>query len=286
MLALQGDGDGEVEVCEQADRGPAVPGFPADDLPGVQAGVLLVELVILRDPPPGRCGGDQLGQRHRPGRPAPVIRTARRYNGAAAPAARCARPHAHREYRRWPTAASPSGNGGRPWSRTRCASGARRGRESAGSHGRGHGAARAGTDDVVSPDPQHVAHLALADAPAQLAAAVDLVAGHEGGADPQPVRAVQEIAGQLRLGGEQHLLRDPGQLAVLLISGAPFGQVQSPADQGVAAGCGEGQRDRHLAQRDPACGAAVLAGCASTIGRCCGRCGPRCPAASAIVQQL
>ena len=47
MLALQGDGDREVEVGEQADRGPAVPGLPADDLPGVQAGALLAELVIL-----------------------------------------------------------------------------------------------------------------------------------------------------------------------------------------------------------------------------------------------
>ena len=37
LLALDGDGDGEVDVGEQADRGPAVPGLPADDLPGVQA---------------------------------------------------------------------------------------------------------------------------------------------------------------------------------------------------------------------------------------------------------
>jgi len=28
-------GDGEVDVGEQADRGPAVPGFLADDLPGL-----------------------------------------------------------------------------------------------------------------------------------------------------------------------------------------------------------------------------------------------------------
>ena len=47
LLALHGDGDREVDVGEQADRGPAVPGPPADDLPGVQAGALLRELVIL-----------------------------------------------------------------------------------------------------------------------------------------------------------------------------------------------------------------------------------------------
>jgi hypothetical protein len=83
---------------------------------------------------------------------------------------------------------------------------------------------------------------------------------------PRPCARVQEIAGQLRLGGEQRLLPDPSQLAVLLIRSAPFGQGQSPADQGVATGCSEGQRDRHLAQRGPACGAAVLAGRASAIG--------------------
>ena len=49
LLALDGDGDGEVDVGEQADRGPAVPGFPADDLSGVQAGALLGELVIFFD---------------------------------------------------------------------------------------------------------------------------------------------------------------------------------------------------------------------------------------------
>jgi hypothetical protein len=49
LLALQGGGDGGVDVGEQADRGPAVPGFPADDLAGVQAGGLLGELVIFFD---------------------------------------------------------------------------------------------------------------------------------------------------------------------------------------------------------------------------------------------
>ena len=86
--------------------------------------------------------------------------------------------------------------------------------------GGGHGAARAGGQDVVGADRHHIAHPALADAAAQLTAAVHFIAGHEGGADPQRVRAVQQGAGQLRLGGEHHLLRDAGQLAVFLISGA------------------------------------------------------------------
>jgi len=49
VLALHGDGDREVDVGEQADRGPAVPGLPASDLPGVQASHLLAELVIFLD---------------------------------------------------------------------------------------------------------------------------------------------------------------------------------------------------------------------------------------------
>ena len=49
VLVLQGYRDREVEVGEQAERGPAVPGLPADHLPGVQAGGLLAELVIFFD---------------------------------------------------------------------------------------------------------------------------------------------------------------------------------------------------------------------------------------------
>ena len=120
---------------------------------------------------------------------------------------------------------------------------------------------------MIGADRQHIAHFALVDAPAQLTAAVDFIAGYEGGADPQAVRAVQQGIGQLRLGGEHHLLRDAGQLAVLLISGAAFGQVQSPADQRMPAAGGIGQGDRHLAQRNTAHGAAVLAGRAGRVRR-------------------
>jgi hypothetical protein len=61
LLALQSHGDGEVDVGEQAERGPAVPGLPADDLPGVQAGGLLGELMIFLDAPAGDRDGDQPG---------------------------------------------------------------------------------------------------------------------------------------------------------------------------------------------------------------------------------
>jgi hypothetical protein len=46
LLALHGDGD-EVDIGEQADRGPAMPRLPADDLPGVQADGLLGKLMIF-----------------------------------------------------------------------------------------------------------------------------------------------------------------------------------------------------------------------------------------------
>jgi hypothetical protein len=136
----------------------------------------------------------------------------------------------------------------------------------ASSGGGGHGAAGADRNGVVGADRHHIAHPAPADAAAQLTAAVHFIACHEGGADPPRARALQQALGQLRLGGEQHLLRDPGQLAVLLIGGAALGQVQSPADQRVPAPGGVGQGDRHLAQRDPAHGAGVLAGCAGAVG--------------------
>ena len=77
----------------------------------------------------------------------------------------------------------------------------------------------------------------------------------------------QEGGSQLRLGGEQHLLRHAGQLTVLLISRARLGQVQGPADQRMPAAAGIGHGDRHLAQRDTAHGAAVLPGRAGTVGR-------------------
>ena len=102
---------------------------------------------------------------------------------------------------------------------------------------------------------------------AQLTAAVYLVSGHEGGADPQRLRMFQEGGSQLRLGGEQYLLRHAGQLAVPLIGGAPLGQVQRAPDQRVPAAGGIGHGDRHLAQRDAAQGAAVLAGRAGAVGR-------------------
>jgi hypothetical protein len=120
---------------------------------------------------------------------------------------------------------------------------------------------------VVGADRHHIAHPALADAAAQRAATVHFIAGHEGGMGPQELRAVQQGAGQLWLGGERHLLRDAGQLAVLLIRGARLGQVQSPADQRMPAAGGIGQGDRHLAQRNTPHRAAVLAGRAHGLGR-------------------
>ena len=120
---------------------------------------------------------------------------------------------------------------------------------------------------MVGADRHHITHPASADTTAQLTAAVDLITDRESGADPGRVRTFQQPVGQLRLGGEQHLLRDAGQLAVFLIGGAPLRQVQSPVDQRMPAAGGIGQGNRHLAQRDAARRAVVLAGRAGRIGR-------------------
>jgi hypothetical protein len=80
------------------------------------------------------------------------------------------------------------------------------------------------------------------------------------------VGAVQQAVGQLRLGGEHHLLRDTGQVAVFLIPSAALRQVQCPADQRMPAAGGVGQGDRDLVQRDTAHRAAVLAGRPGRVG--------------------
>ena len=120
---------------------------------------------------------------------------------------------------------------------------------------------------MVGADGQHVSHAQGADRPAQVTPAVDFVAGHEGSADPALVRSLQQRPGQLRLSREHHLLGYPSQLTVLFVGRAFPGQVQRPADQRVATGCGEGQGDGDLAQRDPADGAGVLAGRADRADR-------------------
>jgi hypothetical protein len=113
---------------------------------------------------------------------------------------------------------------------------------------------------VVGADRQHVAGAALADALAQVKAAVDLVSGDEARADAAVVRLLQQIAGQLRLRREHDLVWDSGQLAALLVGGPVRGQVQGPADQRVPGRGRVGEGDRDLAQGDAADGAAVLAG--------------------------
>jgi hypothetical protein len=83
---------------------------------------------------------------------------------------------------------------------------------------------------------------------------------------PKEPYAFDRAAGQLRLGGEHHL-RNADQLAVLVVWGAPFGQLPSTAEQRMPAAGGTSQGDRHLAQRAIAHGAAVaLAGRASAVG--------------------
>jgi len=192
------------------------------------------------DPPAEDRHGDQLGQRGWPGCPAAVVRQCA---GVAVPPDQ---QHAvpvlvpgggvvagHFQHRPVVVAGAfgpvpgahplPGAGGDQP-----------------GGRGGGHGMARAGGEMMVGADRQHIAHAELADAAAQLAAAIHFVSGREGGTDPGRVRAFQQLTGQLRLGGERHLLRDAGQLAVFLIVGAPLGQVQRAAGQRVTAAGGIG----------------------------------------------
>ena len=120
---------------------------------------------------------------------------------------------------------------------------------------------------MTGADGQDVPHAQGAERPAQAAPAVHFVSGHEGGADAALVRSLQQRPGQFGLGREHHLPGHPGQFPVLLVGRAGLGQVQRPVDQGVAAGCGEGQGHGYLAQRDTARGAAVLAGRTHRIRR-------------------
>ena len=130
-----------------------------------------------------------------------------------------------------------------------------------------HGEAAAGGQHhrVVRADGQDVAGAALADACAQVKAAVDLVAGDEAGADAAVVGVLQQAAGQLRFRREHDVVRDSGQLAALLVGGPVRRQVQGPADQGVPGRGRAGQGDGDLAHRDAAEGAAVLAGRARAV---------------------
>ena len=84
------------------------------------------------NPPSGRRRWRSAGTAG-PGRVSSIgSTTACRYSGAAGPAARCALRRARRVYRRWSPPASPSRSDGCLWSLNRCASGARRERESCG----------------------------------------------------------------------------------------------------------------------------------------------------------
>ena len=120
-------------------------------------------------------------------------------------------------------------------------------------------------DPVVGADGHDVAGAAFPDALAQVKAAVYLVAGGEPRADAPVVGVLQQTACELRLRGEHDLVRHSGELAALLVGGPVRGQVQGAADQGVPGRGRAGERDRDLAHRDAADGAAVLAGRARAV---------------------
>jgi hypothetical protein len=76
---------------------------------------------------------------------------------------------------------------------------------------------------------------------------------------------LQQPPGEFRFRGEQDLVRDPGQLAALLVGRPVLGQVQGPAGQGVPVRGRIGEGDLDLAHRDAPDRAAVLAGCPCAV---------------------
>jgi len=124
----------------------------------------------------------------------------------------------------------------------------------------GHRLAAAEGQQVIGADRQDVAQAEPADALAQVTAPVDLVAGHHRRLDSQFAGVLGQVAGEFGLGGEHDLVRDPGQLPVLLIRSAGTGQVQGPAEQRVPPAGRVRERDHDLAQGDSAGAAGVLAG--------------------------
>jgi hypothetical protein len=264
---LEGGGDGEEGIGEQADRGPAVPGGPGGDLAAVEPGGLFSQLVVFLDFPAGDGHGDQLRQRDRLRAPAQEVA-----DGAGVPVP-------PQEQCRVPGLVSFGGVVGRDLDHRPVVVLGALGRlpgahplPHAGFHQAGgvlHGGTAAGRqgDAVVRADGHHVAGAALADAHAQVKAAVHLVAGDEPGADAAVMGVLEQAAGQFRLRGEHDVLGHSGQFAALLIGGPVRGQVQDPAHQCVPGRGSAGQGNRDLAHGDPAEGAAVLPGRSRAVRR-------------------
>lgn len=131
--------------------------------------------------------------------------------------------------------------------------------------GDGGGVGR-GPHPVVGLDGDHIAVGQVADRRAGFPAAVDLIGGAPGVAAAVGGQAGEHVDGELGLGREHHLLRDPSQLAAFLVGCPCAGQEQAPIDQRVPGRRGVRQMHGHLAQADPTQRAGVLAGRTDGIG--------------------
>src|SRR5512132_2833823 len=78
----------------------------------------------------------------------------------------------------------------------------------------------------------------LQPAPQGRAAAIDLLSGHPGRRHPGVQGALQHELGQLRLGPELHLPRDPPSPTPLRVVGPALGQVQLPVNEPPPLGAG------------------------------------------------
>ena len=106
----------------------------------------------------------------------------------------------------------------------------------------------------------------LQPAPQPAIAAIDRIGGHPGDRHPGVQGPLQHPAGQLRLGVELDLVRDPGLAAAPPVVGPALGQVQLPVHQRMPVAAGVGQEHADLAVLDPPGRARILALDAGRLG--------------------
>lgn len=119
--------------------------------------------------------------------------------------------------------------------------------------------ARAGGDLVVAGDGEDVAELPLLQRGAQVrVGAVDLVAGHPGGADSGVQGAADHAGGECGFRGEADAIGYPGGPAAGRVLGPGARDIQFPVDSRVSARGGVDEVDRDLRVFDPPGRAGVL----------------------------
>ena len=112
---------------------------------------------------------------------------------------------------------------------------------------------------MIARDGQHIGDVLLLQPGAQRPVIpIGLVGGHPGERHPRADGPLDHQPGQLRLGRERRVSRNPGRLAAARVTGPGLRQVQRPVNQRVPARGSIAKVDRDLGVLDPARGAGVL----------------------------